>query len=118
VRISELVSWFGSKRTFGRQYKPITYDEAKKIHLATLEVPESTGMLCPSDKIMRVFEEGGPEVDRRGKVVCLVSFPCIRTAFSRLKYGYQMRCDNRLQYQSSHTYHFGTHCTVLEFLNK
>lgn len=53
----------------GGQYQPITNDEAKKIHLATLEVLESTGMQCPSDKIMTVFEEGGAEVDRIGKRV-------------------------------------------------
>jgi len=53
----------------GGQYQPITKNEVKKIHLATLEVLESTGMQCPSDRIMTVFEEGGAEVDRRGKRV-------------------------------------------------
>ena len=53
----------------GGQYQAISWSEAKKIHVATLEVLESTGMHCPSEKIIKVFEEGGAEVDRDNKRV-------------------------------------------------
>jgi len=53
----------------GAQYQPITTEETKKIHDATLEVLEYVGMSCPSAKIMKVFESGGAEVDWDGKRV-------------------------------------------------
>ena len=54
---------------FGGQYQPVTRDDAKKIHQATLQVLESTGMHCPSEKIMKVFDDGGAEVDGKEKRV-------------------------------------------------
>ena len=51
----------------GGQYRLIKTDDAKKIHMATLEVLESTGMHCPSNKIMKIFETAGAEVDHEGK---------------------------------------------------
>jgi len=53
----------------GGQYQLITKNDARKIHMATLEILESTGMHCLSEKIMRVFEEGGAEIDRNQKRV-------------------------------------------------
>ena len=53
----------------GAQYQPITVDEVKKIHDSTLEILESVGMECNSTKIMKIFEDGGAEVDRDKKRV-------------------------------------------------
>ena len=41
---------------FGGQYQLVSSEDARKIHYATLEILESTGMHCPSEKIMKVFK--------------------------------------------------------------
>jgi len=52
---------------FGDKFQLATSDDARRIHGATLEVLESTGMHCPSEKIMKVFKEGGADVDEENK---------------------------------------------------
>ena len=54
---------------FGGQYQLVSSEDARKIHYATLEILESTGMYCPSEKIMKVFKEGGADVNRNEKRV-------------------------------------------------
>jgi len=45
----------------------LTNDEARDIHIASLEVLESVGMHCPSTKIMEIFERAGAWVDAKEK---------------------------------------------------
>ena len=45
----------------------LTNDEARDIHVASLEVLESVGMHCPSTKIMEIFERAGAWVDAKEK---------------------------------------------------
>jgi trimethylamine--corrinoid protein Co-methyltransferase len=51
----------------GGKFHLITSDDARRIHGATIEVLESTGMHCPSEKIMKVFKDGGADVDEDKK---------------------------------------------------
>jgi len=41
----------------------LTNDEARDIHVASLEILESVGMDCPSAKIMEIFDRAGADVD-------------------------------------------------------
>jgi len=45
----------------------LTNDEARDIHVASLEVLESVGMHCPSTKIMEIFDRVGAWVDTKEK---------------------------------------------------
>ena len=45
----------------------LTNDQARDIHVASLEILESVGMHCPSAKIMGIFREGGAWVDEKEK---------------------------------------------------
>ena len=53
----------------GGQLRLLTRKEARDIHLASLEVLEDVGMRSPSEKILRVFEEAGAEIDRKDRLV-------------------------------------------------
>jgi trimethylamine--corrinoid protein Co-methyltransferase len=41
----------------------LTNDQAREIHVSSLEVLESVGMDCPSPKIMEIFDKAGASVD-------------------------------------------------------
>jgi len=45
----------------------LTNDQAREIHVASLEVLESVGMDCPSTKIMEIFDRAGAWVDSKAK---------------------------------------------------
>jgi len=53
----------------GGQLRLLTKKEARDIHLASLEVLEDVGMRSPSEKILRVFEEAGAEIDHKDRRV-------------------------------------------------
>ena len=67
----------------GFGFDVFTDDELDKIHLATLEVLDKTGLYVGTDEAMDVLEGGGAKVDREKKIV---KFPpylvedCIRSA--------------------------------------
>ena len=67
----------------GFGFNVFTDDEIDKIHLATLEVLEKTGLYVGTDEAMDILEGGGARVDREKKIV---KFPpylvedCIRSA--------------------------------------
>ena len=67
----------------GFGFNVFTDDEINKIHLATLEVMEKTGLYVGTDEAMDVLEGGGAKVDRKNKIA---KFPpylveeCIRSA--------------------------------------
>ncbi len=67
----------------GFGFDVFTDDEIAKIHLATLEVMEKTGLYVGTDEAMDVLEGGGAKVDRKNKIA---KFPpylveeCIRSA--------------------------------------
>lgn len=44
-------------------------EDCKKIHLATLELLETTGIFCESDRAIEIFEAGGCRVDHEKKRV-------------------------------------------------
>ncbi len=45
----------------------LTNDQARDIHVSSLEVLESVGMYCPSTKIMEIFDRAGAGVDFKEK---------------------------------------------------
>ena len=45
----------------------LTNDNARDIHIASLEVLESVGMHCPSAEIMEIFDRAGAAVDFKEK---------------------------------------------------
>ena len=45
----------------------LTNDQARDIHVSSLEILESVGMHCPSSKIMEIFDEAGAWVDSKEK---------------------------------------------------
>ena len=49
--------------------KFLTNDQARDIHISSLEVLESVGMHCPSTKIMEIFDRAGAVVDFKEKRV-------------------------------------------------
>ncbi len=44
-------------------------EECKRIHLATLELLETTGVFCESERAIEIFEAGGCRVDHEKKIV-------------------------------------------------
>ena len=67
----------------GFGFDVFTDDEIDKIHLATLEVMEKTGLYVGTDEALDVLEGGGAKIDREKRIV---KFPpylvedCIRSA--------------------------------------
>ena len=58
-------------------------EEINKIHLATLEVMEKTGLYVGTPEAMDVLESGGAKVDREKKIAKFPSYlveDCIRSA--------------------------------------
>lgn len=47
----------------GGQLRILTKDQARKIHLSSLEVLESVGMSSQSNRIMEIFDKAGADVD-------------------------------------------------------
>jgi len=45
----------------------LTNDEARDIHIASLEILETVGMHCPSNRIMKIFQDAGAWVDAKEK---------------------------------------------------
>ena len=60
----------------GFGFNVFTDDEIDKIHLATLEVLEKTGLYVGTQEAMDVLEGGGARVDRQKKVA---KFPIIHS---------------------------------------
>ena len=71
----------------GFGFAVFTDDEIDKIHLATLEVLEKTGLYVGTDEAMDILEGGGARVNRENKIV---KFPpylvedCIRSAPAKI----------------------------------
>lgn len=49
--------------------KLVTRKQARDIHMSSIEVLESVGMDCPSQRIMKVFDDAGADVDLKEKRV-------------------------------------------------
>jgi len=67
----------------GFGFNVFTEDEINKIHLATLEVMEKTGLYVGTDEAMDILEGGGAKVDREKKIAKFPSYlveDCIRSA--------------------------------------
>ena len=50
-------------------------DEIQKIHLATLEVMQKTGLYVGDDEAMDILEGGGARVDRKTRIVKFPPLP-------------------------------------------
>jgi trimethylamine---corrinoid protein Co-methyltransferase len=61
----------GSRKSGGFRLEVFTDDELREIHLATLEVLSRTGVFVEDAEALQIFEDGGAEVDRERRVVCL-----------------------------------------------
>ena len=59
----------GKRRNSGLSLNVLTDDEAREIHLSTLEVMKDVGVFVENDKAMDVYDGGGCHVDRKNKVV-------------------------------------------------
>ncbi|MBW1891693.1 MAG: trimethylamine methyltransferase family protein, partial [Deltaproteobacteria bacterium] len=69
--------------TGGFGFDVFTDDEIDKIHLATLEVLEKTGLYVGTDEAMDILEGGGARVNRKNKIVKFQPYlveDCIRSA--------------------------------------
>jgi trimethylamine--corrinoid protein Co-methyltransferase len=67
----------------GFGFDVFTDDEIDKIHLATLEVLEKTGLYVGTQEAMDVLEQGGARIDREKKIAKFPSYlveDCIRSA--------------------------------------
>jgi len=51
----------------GGQLKFLTKDEARQIHLSSLEILETVGMQSDSNKILEIFNDAGAEIDSKKK---------------------------------------------------
>jgi len=61
----------GSRKSGGFRLEVFTDDELREIHLATLEVLSRTGFFVEDEEALQIFEDGGADVDRERRVVCL-----------------------------------------------
>ena len=71
----------------GFGFNVFTEEEISKIHLATLEVMEKTGLYVGTEEALDVLEDGGARVDREKKIVKFPSYlveDSIRSAPSKI----------------------------------
>ena len=61
----------GSRKSGGFRLEVFTDDELREIHLATLEVLSRTGVFVEDEEALQIFADGGADVDRERRVVCL-----------------------------------------------
>lgn len=61
----------GSLSMKGWGLKTFTQDELEQIHLATLDIMQSTGLRVACDQALDIFEKGGCEVNKKTQVVRL-----------------------------------------------
>ena len=61
----------GARKSGGFRLEVFTDDELREIHLATLEVLSRTGFFVEDEEALQIFEDGGADVDRERRVVCL-----------------------------------------------
>ncbi|MDH7490677.1 MAG: trimethylamine methyltransferase family protein, partial [Anaerolineae bacterium] len=47
----------------GGQYRPLTDEQVREVHRASLAVLETTGILVENDTALRLYREGGASVD-------------------------------------------------------
>ncbi len=59
----------GGLRNRGLSLSVLTEDEIQDIHLSTLEVLQRTGVFVEDEEALRVFAEGGCDVDREQRIV-------------------------------------------------
>ncbi|MEE4600495.1 MAG: trimethylamine methyltransferase family protein, partial [Desulfobacteraceae bacterium] len=67
----------------GFGFNVFTDDEINKIHLATLEVLEKTGLYVGTAEALDILEGGGAKVDRETRIAKFPSYlveDCIRSA--------------------------------------
>ena len=93
-------------------------DEIQKIHLATLEVMQKTGLYVGDDEAMDILEGGGARVDRKTRIV---KFPpylvedCIRSAPPKIvQYGRDPKNDVVLEGKRVNFCTFGQGVSVMD----
>jgi trimethylamine--corrinoid protein Co-methyltransferase len=112
----DLYSGIAASSGFG--FNVFTEDEIDKIHLATLEVLEKTGLYVGAPEAMDILEDGGAKVDREKKIA---KFPphlvedCIRSAPHKIVlYGRDPRHDVVLEDKSVNFCTFGQGVFIME----
>ncbi len=102
----------------GFGFNVFTDDEIDRIHLATLEVMDKTGLYVGSDEALDILEAGGAKVNRAGKIV---KFPpwlveeSIRSAPPRIiLYGRDPKHDVVLEGRRANFCTFGQGVSIME----
>lgn len=95
-----------------------TEDEIYKIHLATLEVLEKTGLYIGSDEAMDILEGGGARVDRTDKIARIPPYlveEAVRSAPSKIVlHGRDSKHDICLEGKRVHFCTFGQGVSVMD----
>ncbi len=93
-------------------------EEIEKIHLATLDVLENTGLYVGDDKAIDILEKGGARVDRKTRIVKLPPYlveDCIRSAPPRItQYGRDPKYDVFLEGKRVNFCTFGQGVNVMD----
>lgn len=99
-----------------------TEEEIYKIHLATLEVLEKTGLYIGSEEAMDILEGGGAKVDRKNKIAKLTPYmveEAIRSAPPKIVlYGRDSKNDLVLEGKRVHFSTFGQGVSIMDLDGK
>ena len=102
----------------GFGFNVFTDEEMDRIHLATLEVMEKTGLFVGADEALDILENGGARVDRQKKIVKFPQYlveACIRSAPSNIVlHGRDARHDVVLEGRRVNFCTFGQGVSIME----
>lgn len=102
----------------GFGFQVFTEDELDRIHLATLEVMQQTGLYVGADEAMDILEGGGVQVDRKTRIARFPAYlveDCIRSAPPKVVlYGRDPKHDVVLEGRRVNFCTFGQGVAVME----
>ena len=102
----------------GFGFKVFGDDEIRKIHLATLEVMQKTGLYVGDDEAMDILEGGGARVDRKTRIVKFPAYlveDCIRSAPPKIvQYGRDPKHDVVLEGRRVNFCTFGQGVSIMD----
>ena len=102
----------------GFGFKVFVDEEIEKIHLATLDVLQNTGLYVGDDEAIDILEKGGAKVDRKTRIVKIPPYlveDCIRSAPPRITlYGRDPKHDKVLEGKTVNFCTFGQGVSVME----
>ncbi|MGD2187834.1 MAG: trimethylamine methyltransferase family protein, partial [Desulfobacterales bacterium] len=108
----------GIAASAGFSFDVFTEDQINKIHLATLQVLEKTGLYVGTQEAMDILESGGAKVDREKKIAKFPAYlveDCIRSAPHKIVlYGRDSKHDVVLEDKRVHFCTFGQGVSIME----